>query len=167
MSLQSQIGCFTPTLPQENAMKVSEAMSRDVRTVSPDQTIAEAAQIMAEIDAGSLPVGENDRLVGMVTDRDIAVRGVAKKCSPDTKVRDVMSADVKYCYDDEALGHVAKNMGEIQVRRLPVVNREKRLVGIISLGDIATDGNSRQAAETIRKVSTPGGQHSQSMAGIR
>ncbi|HEX6960053.1 MAG TPA: CBS domain-containing protein [Ferrovibrio sp.] len=148
-------------------MKVSEAMSRDVRIVNPDQTIAEAAQIMAEIDAGSLPVGEDDRLVGMLTDRDIAIRGVAKNCGPDTKIRDVMTTDVKYCYEDEALGHVAKNMGDIQVRRLPVVNREKRLVGIISLGNIATEGNTRLAADAVRKVSVPGGQHSQSMAGMR
>lgn len=148
-------------------MKVSEAMSRDVRVVNPDQTIAEAAQLMAEIDAGSLPVGDNDKLVGMLTDRDIAIRGVAKNCGPDTKVRDVMTKDVKYCYEDEALGHVAKNMGDIQVRRLPVVNREKRLVGIVSLGDIATEGNSRQAADTVRKVSAPGDQHNQSMSGMR
>lgn len=148
-------------------MKVSEAMSRDVRVVNPNQTIAEAAQMMAEIDAGSLPVGEGDRLVGMLTDRDIAIRGVAKNCSPDTKVRDVMTTDVKYCYEDEALGHVAKNMGDIQVRRLPVVNREKRLVGIISLGNIATEGNTRLAADAVRKVSVPSGQHSQSMAGMR
>lgn len=147
-------------------MKISEAMSRDVRVVAPDQSIAEAAQIMAEIDAGSLPVGENDRLVGMLTDRDIAIRGVAKKCSPDTKVRDLMTTDVKYCFDDETIEHVAQNMGDVQVRRLPVVNREKRLVGIVSIGDIGGVKPGR-AGDALKKVASPGGQHSQSMGGMR
>ncbi len=147
-------------------MKISDAMSRDVRVVAPDQSIAEAAQIMAEIDAGSLPVGENDRLVGMLTDRDIAIRGVAKKCSPDTKVRDLMTTDVKYCFEDETIEHVAENMGDVQVRRLPVVNREKRLVGIVSIGDIGNVKPGR-AGDALKKVASPGGQHSQSMSGMR
>jgi len=147
-------------------MKISEAMSRDVRVVAPDQSIAEAAQIMAEIDAGSLPVGENDRLVGMLTDRDIAIRGVARKCSPDTKVRDLMTTDVKYCFEDETIEHVAENMGDVQVRRLPVVNREKRLVGIVSIGDIGSVKPGR-AGDALKKVASPGGQHSQSMSGMR
>lgn len=147
-------------------MKISDAMSRDVRVITPDQSIAEAAQIMAEIDAGSLPVGENDRLVGMLTDRDIAIRGVARKCSPDTKVRDLMTTDVKYCFDDETIEHVAENMGDVQVRRLPVVNREKRLVGIVSIGDIGSLKPGR-AGDALKKVAAPGGQHSQSMGGMR
>src|ERR671923_2399099 len=115
-------------------MRVSDAMTREVRVASPGQSIREVAKIMAEIDAGSMPVGENDRLVGMITDRDIAIRAVAQGKGPDTPVRDVMSKEVKYCYEDEDLEHVADNMGELQVRRLPVVNRDKRLVGIVSLG---------------------------------
>src|SRR5437763_5597560 len=115
-------------------MAVSEGMTREVRVASPGQSIRDVAKIMAEIDAGSLPVGENDRLVGMITDRDIAIRAVALGKGPETAVREVMSADqVLYCYEDEELDKVAKNMGEVQVRRLPVVNREKRLVGILSL----------------------------------
>lgn len=148
-------------------MRVNEAMSREVRIASPDQSIAEAAQIMAEIDAGSLPVGEGDRLVGMITDRDIAIRGVAKHCEPDTKVREVMTPDVKYCFEDEDLAHVAKNMGNVQVRRLPVLNRQKRLVGIVSLGDVANEAQPRHAGEALKKVSEPGGLHGQSLAGIR
>jgi len=107
-------------------------------------------------------VGEDDRLVGMITDRDIAIRAVARGKGPDTPVRDVMSSEkVLYCYDDEELDHVAKNMSEHQVRRLPVVNREKRLVGIVSLGDLAN--RERQAAgKAVSGVSKPGGQHSQS-----
>jgi CBS domain-containing protein len=142
-------------------MRVSEAMTRDVRVASPGQTIRDVANIMAEIDAGAMPVGENDRLVGMITDRDIAIRAVAKGKGPDTPVRDVMSSEVKYCYEDEDLEHVAENMGDIQVRRLPVVNREKRLVGIVSLGDIAQKEDTKTTGKATAGVSHPGGQHRQ------
>ena len=142
-------------------MRVSEAMTRDVRVANPGQTIRDVAKIMAEIDAGSMPVGENDRLVGMITDRDIAIRAVAAGKGPDTPVRDVMSKDVKYCYEDEDLEHVAENMGDIQVRRLPVVNRDKRLVGIVSLGDIAQKEDPETAGEAVQGVSQPGGKHRQ------
>jgi CBS domain-containing protein len=142
-------------------MRVSEAMSRNVRIANPGQSIRDVAKLMAEIDAGSVPVGENDRLVGMITDRDIAIRAVAAGKGPDTPVRDVMSKEVKYCFDDEDLEHVAKNMGEIQVRRLPVVNRDKRLVGIVSLADIAQNEDTETTGETTAKVSQPGGQHRQ------
>ena len=142
-------------------MRVSEAMTRDVRVANPGQPIREVAKIMGEIDAGALPVGENDRLVGMITDRDIAIRAVALGKGPDTPVREVMSQEqVLYCYDDEELDHVAKNMGSQQVRRLPVVNREKRLVGIVSLGDLA-NRERRAASKAVTGVSKPGGSHSQ------
>ena len=142
-------------------MRVSEAMSRDVRVANPGQTICDVAKIMAEIDAGAVPVGENDRLVGMITDRDIAVRAVAAGKGPDTPVREVMSQEVKYCFDDEDLDHVAKNMGDIRIRRLPVVNRDKRLVGIVSLGDVALKHGERPAGKAVKGVSKPGGPHSQ------
>jgi CBS domain-containing protein len=122
-------------------MKVSEAMTRDVRVANPAETIRQAAQTMAQLDAGVLPVGENDRLVGMITDRDIAVRAVAAGKAPDTPIRDIMSSDVCYCFDDQDINDVAINMADIQVRRLPVVDRNKRLVGILSLGDIAQTGS--------------------------
>ncbi|HJQ62423.1 MAG TPA: CBS domain-containing protein [Burkholderiales bacterium] len=143
-------------------MRVSEAMSRDVRVANPDQTIRDAARIMNEIDAGVLPVGENDRLVGMITDRDIAVRAVAEDKPPSTKVRDVMSREVLYCYDDQDLDEVAMNMGDEQVRRMPVVNREKRLVGIVSLGDVAQTGNATTTGRAVADISSPGGHHTQS-----
>lgn len=142
-------------------MRVSEAMSRDVRVANPGQTICDVAKIMAEIDAGAVPVGENDRLVGMITDRDIAVRAVAAGKGPDTPVREVMSQEVKYCFEDEELDHVAKNMGDIRIRRLPVVNRDKRLVGIVSLGDVALKQGERPAGKAVKGVSKPGGPHSQ------
>jgi CBS domain-containing protein len=142
-------------------MRVSEAMTREVRVASPGQTIRDVAKIMDEIDAGSMPVGENDRLVGMITDRDIAIRAVAQGKGPDTPVREVMSeSKVLYCYDDEELDDVAKNMGSEQVRRLPVVNRDKRLVGIVSLGDVA-QRETKAATKAVKGVSKPGGQHQQ------
>lgn len=141
-------------------MRVSEAMTRDVRVASPEQTICEVAKIMKEIDAGSMPVGDNDRLVGVITDRDIAVRAVAEGKGPETKVRDVMSKEqVMYCYEDDDTSNVAKNMAQIQVRRLPVVNRDKRLVGIVALADIAQNETQGTAGKAVKGVSKPGGQH--------
>ena len=142
-------------------MRVSDAMTREVRVASPGQSIRDVAKIMAEIDAGSMPVGDNDRLVGMITDRDIAIRGVAQGKGPDTPVREVMSTEtVLYCYEDEELDHVAKNMSQQQVRRLPVVNREKRLVGIVSLGNLA-QSETRTASKAVKGVTKPGGAHTQ------
>jgi CBS domain-containing protein len=142
-------------------MRINEVMTRDVRTITPEESISQAAKMMAEIDAGAIPVGENDRLVGMITDRDIAVRAVAQDKGPDTKVRDVMTPDVKYCFEDEDVDHVAKNMGDIQVKRLPVVNRDKRLVGTVSLGDIAISAGAGEAGEAEAGIARPGGEHSQ------
>ena len=142
-------------------MKVKEAMCNDVQLIGPDQTIRDAARRMVEIDAGALPVAEKDRLVGMITDRDIAVRAVALGKSPDTKVRDIMSGEVLYCFDDEDLTHVSRNMSDMKVRRLPVVNRDKRLVGVISVGDIARNEQPTTVGRMVSKVSEPGGKHSQ------
>src|SRR6201991_3486460 len=94
---------------RRQSMQVREAMSNDVRIANPNQSIRDAATLMAEIDAGALPVGENDRLVGMITDRDIAVRAIALGKGPDTPVRDVMSQDVKYCFEEDDINDVAQN----------------------------------------------------------
>lgn len=139
-------------------MRVAEVMTRDVRLIEPNQTIRDAARLMAEMDAGIMPVREGDRLVGMITDRDIAVRAVAQGRGPDTAVREVMTDEVKYCYEDDDTNDVARNMADIQVRRLPVLTRDKRLVGIISLGDMAV---SDEAGKAVAGISQPGGQHSQ------
>jgi len=139
-------------------MQVSQAMTRDVRIANPDQSIRDVAQMMADCNIGSLPVGEHDRLVGMITDRDIAVRAVAQGRSPDTRVRDVMSSDVKYCFEDEEVSTVAQNLGDIQVHRLPVVNRDKRLVGIVALADIANCEGARPAGQAVCGISSPSGQ---------
>lgn len=139
-------------------MRVSEAMTRHVHLANPDQSIRDVAAIMAECDLGSLPVGENDRLVGMITDRDIAIRAVANGKSPNaTTVREVMSHDVKYCFDDAELSDVARNMGDIQLHRLPVVDHDKHLVGILALADIANCEGSEVAGDAVCGLSVPRG----------
>jgi CBS domain-containing protein len=142
-------------------MKVSDAMSRDVQVASPTQSIRNAAKIMAKIDAGVLPVGENDRLIGIITDRDITIRAVAEGKAPTTKVRDIMSEEVLYCFEDQDLDEVARNMSIMKIRRMPVVNRDKRLVGIISLGDLARNEDADTTGHTVSDISEPGGDHSQ------
>lgn len=143
-------------------MRVNELMSLRVELARPDESIQHAAQVMQRIDTGILPVGEHDRLVGVITDRDIAVRAVAEGKDPkSTLVRDVMSGEVRYCYEDDDIEAVAENMAELQVRRLPVVDRDKRLCGIISLGDIAREHRAREAGEALEGISRGGGPHSQ------
>ena len=146
-------------------MRIRDVMSRDVQVVTPDTTLRQAAAIMKESDTGIVPVGEHDKLVGMITDRDIAVRGLAEGKGPDTRVREVMTAEVKYCFEDADTAQVAESMAQQQVRRLPVVNRDKRLVGIVSLGDLAIEDRGEAAHEALRGVSQPGGRHNQSEAG--
>lgn len=139
-------------------MRVADAMTRDVQVIKPDQSIVDAAKMMCDCDVGALPVADNDRLVGMVTDRDIVVRGLAQDKAADCRVQDVMSSDIKYCFDDEDLDDVAQNMGDLQIRRLPVVSRDKRLVGILSLGDIATSEEA-PAGEALSHISERTSEH--------
>jgi CBS domain-containing protein len=129
-------------------MKVHEIMTREVEIANPDDTLQTAAKMMADINAGALPVGENDRLVGMVTDRDITVRAVAAGRDPkEAKVREVMTEVIRYVMEDEAVEEVSGKMAQWQVRRLPVLNKEKRLVGIVALGDLTVGKAHREAAE--------------------
>jgi CBS domain-containing protein len=130
-------------------------MTRDVGIISPDETLKKAACRMAELDVGVLPVAEGDRLVGMITDRDMVVRGIADDLGPSALVRDVMTPDVKYCFADQEIDEIVDNMADIQVRRLPVLDRDKRLVGILSLCDIATSDDLDQAAEALCGISRP------------
>jgi CBS domain-containing protein len=135
-------------------MQVNQLMTRDVRVAAPDQTLQQAARLMAELDAGVLPVAENDRLVGMLTDRDIAIRAVAQGMDVNTPIRQVMTQDVKYIFDEQEIDEVSIMMADLQVRRLPVVDRNKRLVGILSLGDIATSERTLdEAGEALSGVS--------------
>lgn len=142
-------------------MKVHEAMTSDVYVANPQNTIQEVARMMGKLDCGIVPVGENDRLVGMLSDRDIVVRAVGDGRGPETRVADVMSREVRYCFENEDLQHVTQNMGDQQVRRLPVLNKDKRLVGILSLGDIARSADGAVTGEALTEISRPGGQHSQ------
>ena len=142
-------------------MKVSEVMTSDVQTVRPDQTAREAASFMLRADAGAIPVAEGERLLGMITDRDIAVRGVAEGHGPDTPVRDLMSNDMVCAHIDDSIEDAANKMSEAQVRRLPVVDHDDRLCGIVSLGDLARESASECAHEALEGVSQPGGQHQQ------
>lgn len=136
--------------------QIKDIMSRDVKVISPDSTIEEAAQYMRDCDIGMLPVGENDRMIGAISDRDIAVRAVALGKGASAKVRDVMSDGICWAFEDEPVERAAEIMGDKQVRRLPIVNRDKRLVGIVALGDIATDrAEQKPAAEALREISEP------------
>ncbi|HEX8062690.1 MAG TPA: CBS domain-containing protein [Allosphingosinicella sp.] len=147
-------------------MKIAECMTQDIEIVSPDQPIREAAQFMLRADAGIMPVSEGDKLVGMVTDRDIAVRAVAEGRGPDTPVRDIMSGDVLFCFEDDEVEAVAMKMSDAQVRRMPVLSREdETLVGIVSLGDISRSEQSEAAAVALDGITDPGGEHNQSSEG--
>ena len=143
-------------------MKVNEIITHGPEVIRPETALIEAAQKMKSLDIGMLPVCDGDRLVGVITDRDITVRGVAQGCDPKiARVQEVMTPEVIYCFDDEDVKDVAKKMEEKQVRRLPVLNREKRLVGIVSLGDLAVrTGKEKLAGEVLERVSAPG--HSRS-----
>ena len=142
-------------------MKVSDVMTREVQTIRPDQTAREAASFMLRADAGAIPVTEGERLLGMITDRDIAVRGVAEGHGPDTPVRELMSNDMVCARLDDDIADAASRMSEAQVRRLPVIDDQQRLCGIVSLGDLSREADSDCAAEALEGVSQPGGQHRQ------
>ncbi|WP_399677331.1 CBS domain-containing protein [Xenophilus sp.] len=135
---------------------IRNLMSRDVQVIGPDDTIAEAARRMCDGNFGMMPVGENDRMIGAISDRDIAVRGVAQGLDGSATVREVMSDGVCWVYDDESVERAVLVMAQYQVRRLPVVNRDKRLVGILALGDVAVKESDREpAAEALCGVSEP------------
>lgn len=136
--------------------QLRDLMSRNVNVIDPDMTIEEAAKQMRDGGFGMMPVGEDDRMIGTISDRDIAIRAVAEGKDPRTKVRDVMSEGVTWVYEDESVEDAAMIMSERQVRRLPVVNRDKRLVGIVALGDFAVESSQiRPAAEALSGISRP------------
>ena len=136
--------------------QLKHLMSRDVKVVSPEMSIYEAAMEMRDGDFGMMPVGEDDRMIGTISDRDIVIRAVAEGKNSDTKVRDVMSDGVAWAYEDDSVEHAAKIMSERQVRRLPVVDRDKRLVGIVALGDFAVESSEfKPAAQALSEISKP------------
>jgi CBS domain-containing protein len=136
-------------------MRLHEIMTTGVQLTNPATTLKDAAAMMRDGDFGLLPVGENDRLVGTITDRDIAVRAVADGRDPNTiTVRDAMSEGIRYCFEDQTIEDAAHVMSQAQIRRLPVLNRDKRLVGIVALADLALDSRTvRPAGEALSGVS--------------
>jgi len=138
-------------------MKVNNVMTRHAESIPPDATLCEAAERMRSLDVGSLPVCDNDRLVGILTDRDITVRCVSDRHDPRTdRVRDAMTPKVFYCFEDQDITEVAEIMKDKQVRRLPVLDHDNRLCGIISLGDLAvTLGDERLVGEALECISVP------------
>lgn len=136
--------------------QLKDLMSRDVKVIGPDMTIAEAAKTMRDGDFGMMPVGENDRMIGTISDRDIAIRAIAEGKDAGTKVRDVMSTGIAWAYEDDSVEQAAMIMSEHQVRRLPVMNRDKRLVGIVALGDFAVERSEiRPTSLALSEISRP------------
>jgi CBS domain-containing protein len=136
-------------------MQVRELMTRDVAIVSAWDNLKAAARRMAELDVGVLPVGDEDRLVGVITDRDIVVRALAQGKDHTARVKEVMTPGVKYCFQDQEIDEISANMADIQVRRLLVLDRDKRLVGILSLGDIIGCGEAECALDALSGISRP------------
>lgn len=137
-------------------MQIRDLMTRNVQTISPGDTIREAARMMDGLNVGSLPVCDGEKLVGMVTDRDITIRATSAGRAPDDcKVDEVMTTDVRWCYEDDAVSDVARLMGNVQIRRVPVLDADDRLVGIVALGDIATEAKENAGGPTLEQVSTP------------
>jgi len=137
---------------------IADIMSRDVTSVSPEETIRRAAELMDDLDVGALPVTEGHRLVGMITDRDITIRATAAGLGPEeTLVTEVMSEDICYCYEDQSVEEVMEDMGDIQVRRVPVVSRDDhRLAGIVAMADLVRDeAMEGRTVETLRDISAP------------
>ncbi len=133
--------------------QIKDVMSTNFKWMAPDSPVAQVAQQMKDLDCGFMPLAENDKIIGMVTDRDITLRAVAEGKDPQkTKARDIMTAKTYYCYDDQDIEEVCNNMGEIQVRRLPVVNRDKRLVGIVSMGDLAQQASRPNVGQTQQQI---------------
>ena len=142
-------------------MKICDVMTRNVETVTPDQTVQEAAGLMLSADTGSIPVTDGDKLVGMITDRDIAVRGIAKGYGPETLVRDLMTGDIIAVRETDDVAAVAAKMSEARVRRMPVIDSDAKLCGIVSLGDLSREAESGAATEVLSGVSQKGGAHQQ------
>jgi len=131
-------------------MKAKDLMSVNPEVISPEMTLQEAAKKMREQDFGFLPIGENDRLIGTITDRDIVIRGVAEgKDANKTLVREVMTEEIRYCFENDSIEIIADTMSKKQIRRLAVLNDNKRIVGVVSLGDVATKCNNSELSGNV------------------
>lgn len=142
--------------------QIKDVMTPNFKFMAPDSPIAQVAQQMRDIDSGFMPLAENDKMVGMITDRDITIRAIAEGKDPaNTPAREIMTAKTYYCYDDQDIEEVCNNMGEIQVRRLPVVNRDKRLVGVVSMGDLAQSASRPNIGQTQQQITAGVQNHKQ------
>lgn len=145
--------------------QIKDVMSPNFKFMAPDSPVAQVAQQMRDMDCGFMPLAENDKIVGMITDRDITIRAVAEGKNPaECTARECMTAKTFYCYDDQDIEEVCNNMGEIQVRRLPVVNREKRLVGVVSMGDLAQSASRPNVGQTQQQITAQVAQNKQQAA---
>ncbi|MBW3559387.1 MAG: CBS domain-containing protein [Proteobacteria bacterium] len=145
-------------------MKIADVMSRDVQIANPNDSIQSVAQKMAELDVGALPVCDGRRIQGMVTDRDIAVRGVAQGLENSAPISRIMTGNLEYVLASDDLNRAADKMADHQIRRLPVVDENKDLVGIISLGDLAQEHRAKIVGRTLEEISEPGGSGNQTTA---
>jgi len=136
--------------------QLKDVMSQDVKILNPETSIKDAARQMRDGDFGLMPVGENDRLIGTLSDRDIVIRAVAEGMESSTKVRDVISEDVVWAYENDSVNKASQIMSDNQIRRLPIVNADKRLVGIVALGDLAVEADIKRAGEALSDISKPG-----------
>lgn len=137
-------------------MKVRDVMTAQVVTARPTDTVQAVARIMSEVDTGAVPVSDNGKVVGIVTDRDIVIRVVAEGAGLDTAVSEVMSEHIHSCQDDDSVADAARQMADLQMRRLIVYGEDKKLAGIISLGDIAVDFGAKQVGKALEEISDPG-----------
>lgn len=136
--------------------QVRDVMTNNTLWLSPTATMQEAAQLMADNNLGFLPVAENDRMIGMMTDRDMVTRGMAQNLeAQSTQIRDVMTPKTYYCYDDQTSTEICQNMAELQIRRMPVVNRDKRLVGVVSFGDLAQSTEAQLIGQAEQQITAP------------
>lgn len=141
-------------------MKIRDIMTSNVRCIGPDTSLKEAATIMGDLDVGALPICDHDRLAGMLTDRDITLKAVARGCDPQTTpARDAMTEGVVFIYDDQDVGEAARLFETKQIRRLPVLNHQKKMVGIVSLGDLAVNAGEGLGGEALKEVSQPSHAH--------
>jgi len=138
-------------------MQLRAIMTPEVEVIDPEVTLQQAAAKMRRLNIGSLPVCEGERLIGMLTDRDITVRAVAERSDPTTTtIREAMTPDIAYCFDDQEVQDAVQIMERYQIRRLPILTRDKRLVGMVSLGDLAVSSDTpTQAGEALKQVSAP------------
>jgi CBS domain-containing protein len=156
-AMRFSLRSFYTLLKEKTMNQISDIMTRDVRCVAPNDSLQRAAKAMHELDVGALPVWDGQNLIGMVTDRDITIRGVAEGKQVDsTPVSEVMSGDVQCCFEDDQIDDVMQKMQDSQIRRVPVMDRQNRLVGMVSLGDLATKtGADDEVQDTLENISTP------------